>query len=123
MKKIKDNLIVILVFVISLSALIITMIGAIHLIDNNARFRTGFNVMFGYKAWGRDYAREIIKEEYEGEEVTFSYIRADINSEFDDDVIQPYLITFYFLTEEKSITYLAWTDSDTYTIDWEELKQ
>lgn len=122
MKKIKYNLIVILVFVISLSALIITIIGVNHLIDNNARFRTSFNLMFGYTKWGRDYAKEIIKEEYENQGITFTYVRADINSEFDDDVIRPYLITLYFLTEEKSVTYLAWTNRDTYTIEWEELQ-
>lgn len=108
--------------IILLATIIILIIGTTHLIASNGKFRTNFNLMFGYTKWGRDYAREIINEKYEGEEITFSYVRADINSGFDDDVIRPYLITFYFLTEEKSVTYLAWTDGDTYTIDWEKLQ-
>lgn len=102
--------------------LIVEIIGINYMLDTNSKFRTNFNLMFGYTKWGRDYAEAIIKEEYKGEEITYRYEPAHINSEFDDDVIKPYFVTFYLFTEEKSVTYLAWTDGDTYTIDWEVIK-
>lgn len=102
--------------------LIVEIIGINYMLDTNSKFRTNFNLMFGYTKWGRDYAEAIIEEEYKGEEVIYSYASANINSEFDEDVIKPYFITLYFLTDTKSITYIAWTDGDTYTIDWEVIK-
>ena len=111
----------------ALILIILTLIGEILFInynlDNNPRFRTNFNLKFGYKAWGRDYAETIIEEKYKGEEVSYYYEQAYINSKFDDDVLKPYFVTLYFLTDEKSITYIAWTDKETYTIEWEVLKE
>lgn len=111
---------IVLVMLTSLTIGLILLIG--YKMNNDSKFRTNFNLMFGYCEWGRDYAGAIIKEEYKGEEITYRYEPAHINSEFDDDVIKPYFVTFYLFTEEKSVTYLAWTDGDTYTIDWEELE-
>ena len=111
----------------ALILIILTLIGEILFInynlDNNPRFRTNFNLNFGYKAWGRDYAETIIEEKYKGEELSYYYEQAYINSKFDDDVLKPYFVTLYFLTDEKSITYIAWTDKETYTIEWEVLKE
>ena len=123
----KNKIINRIIYIGLLVILPIILIGEILFInykmDNDSKFRTNFNLMFGYRAWGRDYAQVIIEEKYKGEEISYSYELAHINSEFDDDVIKPYFVTLYFLTDEKSITYIAWTDGCTYTIEWEELKE
>lgn len=115
------------IYIIVLVILILLLIGETLFItykmNNDSKFRTNFNLMFGYRAWGKDYAQVIIEEKYKGEEVSYSYEPAHINSEFDDDVIKPYFVTLYFLTNEKSITYIAWTNRETYTIEWEVLRE
>lgn len=115
------------IYIIVSVILILLLIGETLFItykmNNDSKFRTNFNLMFGYTKWGRDYAEVIIEEKYKGEEVSYSYELAHINSEFDDDVIRPYFVTLYFLTDAKSITYIAWTDRETYIIEWEVLRE
>ena len=115
----------IFVYIVALVLLISLLIGEIIFINykmnNDSKFRTNFNLMYGYSAWGRDYAEAIIEEKYKGEEVIYSYEPSHINSEFDGDVIKPYFVTLYFLADEKNIKYIAWTSKTTYTIEWEVL--
>ena len=120
MKKIR-NIILITILTITLLLTLISLItGVIHLCKYNNKFRTNFNLMYGYKSWGRDYAREIIKEEYENEHVLFEYKVANTNWEYENDIIKPYLVTIYFYDKDiKPIIYVAWTNGETYNIEWE----